>query len=82
MAFPVRCNTCGKTIGHLWENYLNEISKDENGNELTVKDNVFLTEDQLDKETITEKAFKTIGIKKYCCKRMMLSSIDTTDLCG
>lgn len=82
MALPIRCNTCGKTIGHLWETFFNEINKDEDGNELTVKNDIFLTKDQLDKTTITEAIFKEIGIKKYCCKRMLLSSINTTDVCG
>ncbi len=27
MLFPVRCISCGKVIGHLWEKYDNEVNK-------------------------------------------------------
>ena len=26
MMFPVRCYTCGKPIGHLWEEFLNRVN--------------------------------------------------------
>ncbi len=29
MIFPVRCPTCGKVIGHLWETYKRRIEKGE-----------------------------------------------------
>ncbi len=29
MMFPVRCYTCGKPIGHLWEEYLNRVNAGE-----------------------------------------------------
>jgi DNA-directed RNA polymerase subunit N len=30
MIIPVRCFTCGKPIGHLWEGYQAKVSKGEN----------------------------------------------------
>lgn len=29
MMFPVRCFTCGKVIGHLWEEYVKRVSAGE-----------------------------------------------------
>lgn len=29
MIFPVRCFTCGKVIGHLWEEYARRVSRGE-----------------------------------------------------
>ncbi|MCY0868520.1 MAG: DNA-directed RNA polymerase subunit N [Desulfurococcus sp.] len=29
MLFPVRCFTCGRPIGHLWEEYLKRVEKGE-----------------------------------------------------
>ena len=29
MMFPVRCYTCGKPIGHLWEEYLKRVNAGE-----------------------------------------------------
>jgi DNA-directed RNA polymerase subunit N len=30
MIIPIRCFTCGKPIGHLWETYQNEVKKGAN----------------------------------------------------
>ncbi len=30
MIIPVRCFSCGKTLGHLWERYKKKISEKEN----------------------------------------------------
>jgi len=30
MIIPIRCFSCGKPIGHLWEDYLSRTSKGEN----------------------------------------------------
>ena len=30
MIFPVRCFTCGKVIGHLWEDYEKRVKEGEN----------------------------------------------------
>ncbi|MCD6485092.1 MAG: DNA-directed RNA polymerase subunit N [Candidatus Odinarchaeota archaeon] len=30
MIFPVRCFTCGKVIGHLWEEYEKRVKEGEN----------------------------------------------------
>lgn len=30
MIIPIRCFTCGKPIGHLWEEYQAKVSKGEN----------------------------------------------------
>jgi DNA-directed RNA polymerase subunit N len=34
MMFPVRCFSCGKPIGHLWEEYLERIKKGEDKKEI------------------------------------------------
>jgi len=34
MLFPVRCFTCGKPIGHLWDEYINRVEKGEDPNKV------------------------------------------------
>ncbi len=31
MIIPVRCFTCGKPVGHLWEEYKDRLERGENG---------------------------------------------------
>jgi len=50
MLIPIRCFSCGKPIGHLWEEYQKLIKKEE-----------------------PEKVLKKLGLRRYCCRRMLLS---------
>ncbi|RSH77831.1 DNA-directed RNA polymerase II subunit L [Apiotrichum porosum] len=51
---PVRCFSCGKVVGNLWESYLELLAAgvDEG--------------DALDK----------LQLKRYCCRRMVLTHVD------
>lgn len=67
MIIPVRCFTCNKTIGHLWEKY-------------NIKLHNYLSNDF--KECVArDMALNDVGIppEKYCCRRMLLSHIDVID---
>lgn len=57
MIIPVRCFTCGKPIGHLWEDYQNRVGKGEN----------------------PEKVMDSLGLERYCCRRMLLTHADLID---
>jgi DNA-directed RNA polymerase subunit N len=57
MIIPVRCFTCGKLIGDLWEEFARRVKAGENAT------------DVLD----------SLGIKRYCCRRMLLSHVDIID---
>ncbi|ORX62483.1 hypothetical protein BCR32DRAFT_231817 [Anaeromyces robustus] len=54
MIIPVRCFSCGKVIGNLWEKYLDLLKED-------------YTEGQ---------ALDALGLKRYCCRRMVLTHVD------
>ena len=51
MSFPIRCFTCGKVTGNLFEKFHSYSDK--------------------------EHAYKDLDITRYCCKRTLLTSIDT-----
>ncbi|OEH74078.1 DNA-directed RNA polymerase kda [Cyclospora cayetanensis] len=57
MIIPVRCFTCGRVIGHLWERYVEKLQND-------VDEGV---------------ALDMLGLKRYCCRRMILAQADLID---
>lgn len=54
---PIRCFSCGKPLGHLWENYKEKVSKGED----------------------PAKVLDKLGLKRYCCRRMLISHKDYID---
>ena len=70
MIIPIRCFTCGKLVGNLWELYRNMLQEELNkfnNSEGVSSDTVRSIESQiLDK----------LEIKRYCCRRMLLSHVD------
>ncbi len=57
MIIPVRCFTCGKVIGQLYEKY----------SQLT------------DKGVSPSDALEELKIHRYCCRRIMLTSVPLID---
>jgi len=57
MIIPVRCFSCGKIIGGLYDKYLEKI------------ENNYAENDALD----------SLDIKRYCCRRMILTHVDIID---
>ncbi|KAK1781037.1 8 kDa subunit-domain-containing protein [Copromyces sp. CBS 386.78] len=55
MIIPIRCFSCGKVVGDLWERYLQLID----GEEITDGD-----------------ALDQLGLKRYCCRRMVMTHVD------
>ena len=80
MIIPIRCFTCNKVIAHLWEEYLNELQNaylDEdikNNNK-----NRFINVEELENKKIEGKILDRMKLKRYCCRRMLLSHQDLCD---
>ena len=74
MIIPIRCFTCNKVIAHLWEEYINRIQMAYLEND-TKKDR-FVDIETLEKKTIEGKIMDELKLKRYCCRRMMLSHVD------
>jgi DNA-directed RNA polymerase subunit N (RpoN/RPB10) len=78
MIIPVRCFTCGKVIGNLWEKYMEELQKHYNNdlpdNEIRkikdIKDNT---------DSAEKKILDDLGLKRYCCRRVILSTVDLSE---
>tara|TARA_B110000037_G_scaffold207377_1_gene254281 strand:- start:1104 stop:1346 length:243 start_codon:yes stop_codon:yes gene_type:complete len=74
MIIPMQCFTCGKPIAHLWEPYIKEITKYHNKtNNVNNK-----STNKVSKElsTIENKTLTKLKLRRYCCRRMLLTHID------
>ena len=86
MIIPVRCFTCGKVIGNKWEAYLGLLQAEYtegmfNLDEIFLK--IFLGGIQklylicyFDLFGFTGDALDALGLKRYCCRRMLLGHVD------
>ena len=75
MIIPIRCFTCGKLIAHLWDTYVQKLQE-----ELDTYNEKYQEEiDDEKKRSIESKILDDLGLNRYCCRRMMLSTVDLCD---
>ena len=76
MIIPIRCFTCNKVLASKYEAYLklSQINKsaDEDIMSSIISDDVDFNEKIEDSNVLFEK----IGIRRYCCKRHLLTHVD------
>ena len=68
MIIPVRCMSCNKVIGDLWEFFKVEREKIKSKSEAKYFD------DNASKELLDK-----LGLDRYCCRRMILGHVDIID---
>ena len=73
MIIPIRCFTCGKLIADKWQEYEKLIKKLKEG---TPENGPFDEEKNIISESSTKIIFEKLQIKRYCCKRILLSHVD------
>jgi DNA-directed RNA polymerase subunit N (RpoN/RPB10) len=74
MIIPTSCFTCGKPISHLWNSYLEQLTK------LNNVDNIEEKKDNDEQEYTNEKiVLDNLKLKRYCCRRMFLTNVDVCD---
>ena len=74
MIIPIRCFTCGKVLADKWNYYEKEIKKSNN------EDSVLNVNSKSLQQTKEGKALDNLGLKRYCCRRMMLSHVDLINI--
>jgi DNA-directed RNA polymerase I, II, and III subunit RPABC5 len=82
MLIPVRCFTCNKVLGHLWEDYVSKVQTqyqqlDEEQRDESLKFTM-VTRDKIRNKTIEGKILDEMGLNKYCCRTIMISTVDLT----
>jgi DNA-directed RNA polymerase subunit N (RpoN/RPB10) len=75
MLIPVKCFTCGMVLADKYRYYLEEVRKKKSTKEMEVAKVVYLTKDNKDK-TPEGEVMDELGLKKYCCRRHMLTHVD------
>ncbi len=79
MIIPIRCFTCGKVVAHLWEPYIEKVQKialETRDIENMDQKYRFVNVETLREKTKEGKVLDELGVKKYCCRRMMLCNVD------
>jgi DNA-directed RNA polymerase subunit N (RpoN/RPB10) len=79
MIIPIRCFTCGKIIGHLWEPYVQKLQEERDKFKSQTTD---FHISQINENTIENKTLDEMNVKRYCCRRMLMSHVDLTELCS
>lgn len=67
MIIPVRCFSCGRVIASDYVAFVNRVK--------------FIKENEKREPTSEEieSIFDELGVKRYCCRRMILSHVDLID---
>ena len=72
MIIPIRCMTCGKVLADKWNKYLDLVKELETKDESKLLD---VNAKNIEK-TAEGKALDKLEIKRYCCRRHMLTHVD------
>ena len=75
MIIPVKCFTCGKVLADKYQFYQREIKKRKLSKSLSLDNVMYLTKDFVDK-TPEGEVMDILKLKKYCCRRHMLTHVD------
>jgi DNA-directed RNA polymerases I, II, and III subunit RPABC5 len=82
MLIPVRCFTCNKVLGHLWEDYMSKVQRQYQDLDQEQKNEslkfTMLNRDKIRNKTIEGKILDEMGLNKYCCRTIMISTVDLT----
>jgi DNA-directed RNA polymerases I, II, and III subunit RPABC5 len=77
MIIPIRCFSCGKLLANKWETYnmlVKQYSKEGVEGERLIDIN-YINSMKLEK-TPESKALDHLGLKRYCCRKHMLTHVD------
>lgn len=69
MIVPIRCFTCGKVMADICDYYEREKAKMEEKKDI---DPLYKSFDKIH----TGKILDELGLKRYCCRRNLISNID------
>lgn len=79
MIIPIRCFTCGKVIADKWYGYLKLVDEEKKKKDQTEDSILNLNSEEVEK-TPEGIALDKLKLKRYCCRRMMLSHVDLIDV--
>lgn len=77
MIIPVRCMTCGKVIGDLYQEYLKR-TKDYTDEHTEL--NTIDMNSKVVQKTKKGIVMDELGLTRYCCRRHLLTHVDLIDI--
>ena len=77
MIIPVRCFNCNKVLGHLWKLYMQKIQEGTSDAEVE-KEKRYITVEESQPKSPECKALDDLGVTKYCCRAIMMGTVDLT----
>lgn len=77
MLIPVRCFTCGKVLADKWDYYVKEVNRLKKDSK---EDTILNVNVKTVQATPEGKVLNSLGLKRYCCRRVMLSNVELIDL--
>lgn len=75
MIIPVRCMNCGKTLADKWLFYQQKVRELRGSNDTTP---IYMDGTTVP-ETVELKVLNALGLKRYCCRKHMLTHVDLID---
>ena len=75
MIIPVKCFTCGQVLADKYRYYQEQVRKIKAEEGMEVDKVVYLTEENI-KKTPEAEVLDELKLKKYCCRRHMLTHVD------
>jgi len=75
MIVPIRCFTCNKIIADKYDYYMNEVAKLEKEGKLNEDPDY-----KYFSKIHTKEILDNLGLVRYCCRRMLLSTSDMMDI--
>lgn len=75
MIIPVKCFTCGKVLGDLYQYFLREVRKMKREKDIEIDNVIYLTKIHTEK-TAEGEVLDRLNLKKICCRRHMLTHVD------
>jgi len=70
MIIPIKCFTCSQILGNKWNIYTAEMNE--------INSNTSLSKD--DKTNKQIELFEKLNCKRYCCRNILMTTVDMTDI--
>jgi DNA-directed RNA polymerase I, II, and III subunit RPABC5 len=75
MIIPIRCMNCGKTLADKWLYYQEKVKQLRGTNTPTP---IYMDGTSVP-DTVELKVLNELGLKRYCCRKHMLTHVDLID---
>ena len=79
MIIPIRCFTCNQVIANKWNIYQKKVQEEYIKEDVSQNKKRFINVNDLNKN-IEGKILDELKIHKYCCRRMLISHVDMSEI--